>query len=219
MEYIGYLINLGVTLLIALLVWRYYHRRTAVPAEKYSTFGPRFWTGSIDVCVLMPITLLTAGLMALDVPRALAAFLIILQSLAWLIYTVYMHGRYGQTVGKMVTKVRVVGSRTEEAISWRQACIREGIPMILSMGCLVYEIYAVLTGRLKPSDVEAGNEMTANGPYLLLVSLPLLWFLAEVLTMLTNQKRRALHDLIAGTVVIRTNTKTIELGQDSDPAP
>ncbi|MFL6264288.1 MAG: hypothetical protein ACJ76Y_31765 [Thermoanaerobaculia bacterium] len=31
----------------------------------------------------------------------------------------------------------------------------------------------------------------------------LAWFLLEVTTALTNQKRRALHDLIAGTVVVR----------------
>jgi uncharacterized RDD family membrane protein YckC len=30
-----------------------------------------------------------------------------------------------------------------------------------------------------------------------------LWFLAEVVTMLTNEKRRALHDWIAGSVVVR----------------
>ena len=29
------------------------------------------------------------------------------------------------------------------------------------------------------------------------------WFVAEILTMLTNKKRRALHDFIAGTVVVR----------------
>jgi hypothetical protein len=39
------------------------------------------------------------------------------------------------------------------------------------------------------------------------MALPALWFFAEVLTMLTNEKRRALHDFIAGTVVIRTNTQ------------
>jgi uncharacterized RDD family membrane protein YckC len=37
----------------------------------------------------------------------------------------------------------------------------------------------------------------------------LCWFLAEVITMLTNEKRRALHDFLAGTVVIRTNLKVL----------
>jgi uncharacterized RDD family membrane protein YckC len=29
------------------------------------------------------------------------------------------------------------------------------------------------------------------------------WYLLEVITMLTNDKRRAVHDFIAGTVVVR----------------
>ena len=33
----------------------------------------------------------------------------------------------------------------------------------------------------------------------------LVWSLLEIATMLTNSKRRALHDLIAGTVVVRVS--------------
>jgi uncharacterized RDD family membrane protein YckC len=33
--------------------------------------------------------------------------------------------------------------------------------------------------------------------------LATLWFLLEIATMLTNEKRRAVHDFIAGSVVIR----------------
>lgn len=32
----------------------------------------------------------------------------------------------------------------------------------------------------------------------------LLWFVAEIVTSLMNQKRRAVHDFIAGTVVVKT---------------
>ena len=42
-----------------------------------------------------------------------------------------------------------------------------------------------------------------------------IWFMLEIITMLLNEKRRALHDLIAGTVVVRTQ---IDAGQ-SAPQP
>ena len=198
--------NLGISLLLALLVWQYYKRRTFASTERYSTFGPRFWTGSVDSCVLWPVTFITSGLLTLDVPRIAGAVLLVVQSLAWLLYTVVMHARYGQTIGKMATKVRVVDFRTEDSISWRQAWLREGIPMVLSLGFLVYEVSAILTGRISPSGIVNG-QWQASGPFWFLMALPLLWFVAEVLTMLTNKKRRALHDFIAGTVVIRTNTR------------
>jgi len=60
------------------------------------------------------VTFITSGLLALNVPRIAAAILVVVESLTWLLYTVVMHARYGQTVGKMVTKVRVVDFRTED---------------------------------------------------------------------------------------------------------
>ena len=144
--------------------------------------------------------------------------LVIVESLAWLLYTVVMHGRYGQTIGKMVTKVRVVDFRTEGKISFRQAWLREGIPMILSLGLLGYEVFAILTWSASPRAIDNDEGLMTGKSFWLLSSIPGLWFLAEVLTMLTNDKRRALHDFIAGTVVIRTNTEegTVQLDAASD---
>lgn len=199
--------NLGITFLIALLVWGYYRRRTFALSERYSTFGPRIWTGIVDSFVLWPVGLISTALLSLNIPRTLAALLVIVESLAWLLYTVAMHARYGQTVGKMVTKVRVVDFRTEGSISWRQAWLREGIPMVLSLGFLGWEVFLILTGSVSPSALASGEVLVASKGFWLLTALPGLWFIAEVLTMLTNEKRRALHDFIAGTVVVRTNTE------------
>jgi uncharacterized RDD family membrane protein YckC len=121
-------INFGVTLLVTFLVWRYYGKRTFSSNERYSTFGPRFWTGSVDSCVLAPLTLATTALLFLGVPKFFAAMVVTVESFAWLFYTVILHARYGQTIGKMVTHVRVVDFRTEGQISWKQAWLREGIP-------------------------------------------------------------------------------------------
>jgi len=199
------LATLWAMLVPALLVWIYYRRRTFHPVYRYSTFGPRFWTGTIDACVLWPITLVTSSLLTLNIPRGLAALLVIVPSLAWIPYTVLMHARYGQTVGKMVTKVRVVDFRTEGKISFRQAWLREGLPLLLSLVLLGYEVAAILSGRLTFGDTASVQALVTSRPFWLLSALPALWFVAEVLTMLTNAKRRALHDFIAGTVVVRTN--------------
>jgi uncharacterized RDD family membrane protein YckC len=106
----------------------------------------------------------------------------------------------------MVTKVQVLDFGTERKITWRQAWIREGIPMLLSLGFLGWEVSLILSGSLAPGDLVTGEALAASKGFWILTALPGLWFVAEVLTMLTNEKRRALHDLIAGTVVVRTNT-------------
>jgi uncharacterized RDD family membrane protein YckC len=115
-----------------------------------------------------------------------------------------MHAKYGQTFGKMVCKIKVVDFGTEGAISIRQACLREGIPIAVSLGIVSYQIYAISTGGLS-LDAIAKGQMPKDRAYLVLEKLPLLWGVAEAVTMLSNKKRRALHDYIAGTVVVRTN--------------
>jgi uncharacterized RDD family membrane protein YckC len=194
------------SLVISCLVWLYYRRKPFAEALRYATFGPRFWSGSVDSCVLWPVTFIATVLLSLGVSRLLAVALVSVQSLAWGLYTVIMHGRYGQTVGKMVTKVRVVDFRTEQSISWRQAWLREAIPMVVSLGLLGFEASLILTGRLTSSEIARGEDLATHKQFWFLVAIPGLWFLAEILTMLANEKRRALHDLIAGTVVVRTHS-------------
>lgn len=206
-DLISDLMRFGTTLIVALLVWSYYRRRTFALTDRYATFGPRFWTGAVDSCVLWPVTFSTAALLSLNLSRVVAAALVAVESFAWLLYTVMMHARYGQTVGKMVTKVRVVDFRTEGRISFRQAWLREGIPMVVGIGLLGYQMFEILTGSSTPLEIANGEALVASKPFWLLSALPGFWFLAEVLTMFTNEKRRALHDFIAGTVVVRTNTE------------
>jgi len=203
----GLLINFAVTLLTSLLVFLSYKGESFPADRRYSTFWPRFWTGSVDSCVLWPIAFLSNILLVCDIPKVLGASVVIVESFAWLIYTVVMHARFGQTVGKMVTKVRVVDFRTERMISWRQAWLREGIPGVLSFGIVGYEAYEILTGDIALKETVGGQSLSRSGAFWFVAALPVLWFLAEVLTMLTNQKRRALHDFIAGTVVVRTNIR------------
>lgn len=215
-EIVEHLTDLLWTGVIALLVWAYYRDRTSPALDKYSTFAPRFLSGFVDSCVLWPIGFLSAIVLSFQVPRSLAALVVIAESVTWLVYTAQMHALYGQTIGKMVTKVRVVDFRTEERISLWQAWLREGIPVVLGLGLLGYQVVVIVTSEVEPNLIASGKAFSNDNTFWLLTALPGLWFLAEVLTMLTNDKRRALHDFIAGTVVIRTNTK-LETAQQGTP--
>jgi lipoprotein NlpI len=85
-----------------------------------------------------------------------------------------------------------------ELVSTRQAVLREIVPLLWMPYVLYLQARNVLGGQL------------ANRAYGDIVNtmLPLAfmwgaWGLLEVITMLTNKKRRAIHDFIAGTVVVR----------------
>lgn len=187
----------------ALLVRNHYRHAKAAPSVRFLTFTPRFWAGLVDGCVLWPVSFLFWLIALLNGAPRLAAFLLIVETLLYVIYTVYMHARFGQTIGKMTTKVRVVDCRSEGAITLGQAWLRDGIPAVVSIGWLGYEILNVMNGGVVGEWGTPRNERL----FQISIALPFLWFLLEVITMLTNDKRRALHDYIAGTVVIRTNLR------------
>lgn len=198
------LINFCVQLFVSWLVWRYYRTRVFSIDQKYSTFGPRFWTGVIDSCVLWPVSVLISLPTFFGAPPAVIASTVLMQNIVWLTYTIWMHARRGQTVGKIVCKVRVVDNATEGPLSVGQAVLRESIPLVVSIGLIVTQIRVLSSGILfrppspHPANVDFHSLWLAG-------AFPFLWFMAEIITMFTNDKRRALHDFIAGTCVIRTN--------------
>ena len=199
------LINLGVTVFFSCLIWLFYRKETVPATKEYATAFPRFWVGFIDSGVLWPVGFLGTITCLSDVSPFITAVVLLLQSLAWIFYTVFLHARYGQTIGKMVTKVRVVDYRTSEKLTFKQACLRESIPFALTLCLMSYQLFAVLAWGVKPDAVEQSDLVRNKWIFRLLSAASGVWFLVEVLTMLTNEKRRALHDFIAGTVVVRTN--------------
>ena len=115
------------------------------------------------------------------------------------VYSVYLHGRFGQTVGKMVTRVRVVNALTEEPITVRHALLRDCVPILISIPLLIYNSYLLLI----ESPVRESSTINELANWTFYIGG--IWWLVEIITMLTNNKRRAVHDFIAGTVVVRTN--------------
>lgn len=108
-----------------------------------------------------------------------------------------MHAQFGQTAGKMATGVKIFDESEESDITWTQAVLRDIVPVFFF---LVSVIYLASIG----TSIETALQTEATG-FLLnaYVYASLAWGLAEVITMLFNSKRRAVHDFIARTVVVR----------------
>ncbi|MCD4743504.1 MAG: RDD family protein [Desulfobacteraceae bacterium] len=189
-------IDLVLTIIFAIIVWHEYKAYYAPDYNKYLTFWPRFWAPTIDSLVLwIPTSLLPYLIFQIfDLERKSTFLLYCFVVFIYYFYGIYFHGTYGATIGKMITKVKVVDSITEESITFKQAFIRDSIAILLSIIFVIYVFFAD----------NSGNDIDVNSSFYIFL-IPGLWFLAEVITMLTNRRRRALHDYIAGTVVIRSN--------------
>ena len=133
-------------------------------------------------------------------PVGLFALWYTINSVLWAVYTVGMHARYGQTLGKMVMKVMVLDVSERCRINFRQALMRDLVPLIVTIAFLPHQLIKKLAGTSHLMDKGAQPELV-NGVYGLLL---LTWFLMEVTAMIASSKRRAVHDFIARTVVIRT---------------
>ena len=132
--------------------------------------------------------------------------MLIFKSTAVILYSILMHGWGGQTVGKMLCKVKVVDI-SERPLTMKQAFLRDSIGIVYAaagVGFLLMNLDLYAEMNLSPSTAPISNVMW------LLISLNVTWFLLELITMLTNRKRRALHDYVAGSVVVRLPNKAIQ---------
>ena len=200
-------VDLIFTLILALIVWYIYRDHVSSHDSKYSTFWPRFWAPTIDELVLWPfLTLLPVVIISMIHLDEVSSY-IMLMSLPpmYYLYSIYFHSKYGATIGKMKTKVRVVDAGTEREITFKQALFRDIVPLALVFILFVFSFG--VNSIESPNDLEHLSYIPAAMG---------IWFLAEILTMLTNNKRRALHDFIAGTVVVRADINDMERVQQDD---
>jgi uncharacterized RDD family membrane protein YckC len=165
---------------------------------RYQTFWPRFWSGFVDSLVFLPVTILDEFLGSPERPAAVIIVWAVISYTSYWLYSVLLHARYGQTVGKRANRVKVLDVSEERLPTLRQAFIRDIGIIVLNTLSLAYLIYLVVAGQYVPDAV------ISNIPGQILTWASLGWFALEVVSMATNPKRRAFHDFIAKTVVVRT---------------
>jgi uncharacterized RDD family membrane protein YckC len=170
---------------------------------KYQTFWPRFWAGFVDGLVFVPVGLAGRWVFRPETSIWLQVCWMFLVSFASIAYVVLMHARYGQTLGKMALGVKVLDV-SESKLSARQAVLREIVPIVLTIIDIGRVVCWAANGR---PPVDSQNPGVG---FWLSFAAGTGWFIAELVTMLTNEKRRALHDYIAGSVVVRLNKRGAE---------
>jgi uncharacterized RDD family membrane protein YckC len=182
--------------------------------KTYRTFWRRLGALYVDTFLLLPIAIV---LFAVGSQMTAPASLLVLHAFGSLYgvgYSVFFHARYGQTLGKMLARIRVV-DLSGNAIGLRQAIWRDGPSILLSSATAGLGADAILNG-LNPFNMF--DAAAALPPWLVFANL--FWILAEFVTMLTNQRRRAIHDWIAGTLVVRTSSQSAAVaGQDAGSRP
>ena len=117
----------------------------------------------------------------------------VIDGVVGLAYPILLHRMFGRTVGKWLTGVRLVALDLGP-ITWIQAVVREA-PWIalVAFRSLAPFVFARLFG---------GEEGVKAWWYWQLGAGPV-WVLVDLIVMLSSSRRRALHDRLARTVVVR----------------
>jgi uncharacterized RDD family membrane protein YckC len=172
----------------------------------YAGFWQRFGAFWVDLVVLLPLT----GLAYVwgEYSRLYQIYWLLPGIVFGLWYHVYLVVRFGGTPGKLILNMRVA--------------MVDGSPVTPKAALLRYSVLLLLTGLMAIALIMAVLRMTdeeyfslgymaraarmvemAPPWYQLVNMLMQIWIWSEFITMLFNKKRRAIHDFMAGTVVLK----------------
>jgi len=167
--------------------------------HKYQTFWHRLFAGIIDWLVFLPYGIVSAMIPTdSEMKIYIAADLVF--TLLWTLYVVIGHGKYGQTLGKKAMRIKVYDISEQKLIGYQRAFLRESISFFISIAWSIY--FFITVGDLNKKELITSGNFENIGLY-----ISGIWFLVEIVTTLTNKKYRAVHDYIAGSVVIRLEPK------------
>jgi uncharacterized RDD family membrane protein YckC len=167
---------------------------------RYRTFWRRLGAGIVDSIVFLPVAI--CDRMVWEHWQSVSpAFLVpwhVVTTLMWCAYSICLHGRFGRTVGKLALGIKVVDVLGENRLGYFGALKRDAVPLLVTVAVLPKEIGLILAGDSYLQN--PGQPLDAS--LLLVAYLQAAWMVLEIVTMSFSCKRRAVHDLIAGSVVI-----------------
>ncbi len=161
--------------------------------SKYQTGWARFWAAFIDGLVFLPLGFIEDYFLLPTENKLGMISWIIFTALLSYAYSVLLHAKYGQTLGKMALKVKIIDQSETKSITFRQAFMRDSVGMAISLVAVIFLFFQFADVKLIEKNYDE-----------FLMPWFFSWIIIELVTMLFNQKRRAVHDFIAGTVVVRT---------------
>lgn len=172
--------------------------------ERYRTGLKRFWAAFVDGVVFLPLLLAELWIHKATNNISILFIWATFVSFTPPVYSVILHYKTGQTVGKWVAGVKVLDISEARKLTFFQSIYRDGFYLLVALIGLLY--YGFLLTRTDGTiDILADYTNFSN-------MCGFWWILLEIMTMLTNSKRRALHDFIARSVVVKTGTNSQQIG-------
>ena len=164
--------------------------------DLYKTFWPRLGAAFLDTAALAPLIWIDQVLWNFTDSSILLFLWVLIYQAVSLIYYIGFVYLFGQTPGKMATGV-LISDNNNQQLTLNQAILRNIITVIVAPIFIVLVASNLLAGQL-------ANRGLGDAQFMIwFLAIALGWAVLEFITMLFNSRRRAIHDWIAGTVVVR----------------
>lgn len=170
-------------------------------ALAFANFWPRFFAINIDQIILFPLIYGVLASATSPTPQWVWASIFLA---LWVLYKPLCEYFWSATLGKRIAKIKVVASHGGRP-NLAQIFLRN----LIYMAPLGFSFYTVLQWATHPAfaqidDYEQFSAFLANPSYTPWAQgLYSLLFYANILCLLFDKYNRALHDFIAGTLVIK----------------
>jgi len=163
--------------------------------QKYQTGFKRLGAAIVDGIVFIPFLFFDEWLLGKTQNNSVIISWIIFTTFLTLFYSIFAHYKYGRTIGKWVVGVKVLDVSETKLLTFRQSVLRDCFYLAIEFFGLIYFVFLVL---------QTGKTEYILNDYKSFADQPILWWtIIELVSMLTNSKRRAVHDFLARSVVIR----------------
>ena len=176
------------------------------PGSKYASFWQRLGALLLDLLILLPLIALSywGG----EQFRLFNLYYFVPGIVFGLWFHAYLVKRYGGTPGKLIVGIKICKLDGGPA-GYREATLRYSVLFVLGTLSQIAVVQATL--GMSDADYFSFNwqermmRIQELAPSWLgwITLLTNIWVWGEFVVMMTNKKRRAIHDFIAGTVVVR----------------
>lgn len=177
-----------------------------VTESLYAGFWARLGSLLLDGIIMMPVIFLTLYLNGLGKNIYFITF--IPNFIFGLWYGIYLPKKYGGTPGKLIVGIKII--RIDgQAIDWKESFLRYSINFAL----ILFSVIMMTVCLLQADDsVYTSLSWLKQTQYLMSLSptffkvhtwISNIWIYGELAVLLTNKRKRAIHDFIAETVIVK----------------
>lgn len=169
----------------------------------YSKFWHRVLASIIDGMIVSGFNLIVKLVLIRWVSYAADLIFVNVTALAFgIFFHVFLVARFGVTPGKMILRMRIVQRDGTPAI-WGNAILRYMVTFACSSALTIPYLIAYAYPAVNPDEWDGYFIQLFDRQLSLPIIALYLWNIISVIVVASNKQRRAPHDFIAGTVVIR----------------